>query len=65
MIVVPENAIAVIDLEIVLTVTAKDVARTPVPSRVSSKFNVSCVGVEVFTLPPVNPGACVSSTVNI
>jgi hypothetical protein len=39
------------------TDTAKDVASTPVPSMVSSKLRVSCVGVEVLTLPPVKPGA--------
>jgi hypothetical protein len=56
-IVVPEMAIPVIDLLELLTRTAKDVASTPVPSILSSKFRVSCVGEDVLTLPPVNPGA--------
>jgi hypothetical protein len=56
-IVVPEMAIAVMALFVPATKTAKDVASTPVPSMVSSKLRVNCVGVEVLTLPPVKPGA--------
>ena len=56
-IVVPEIVIPVIALFVPPTNTAKDAATTPVPSIDSSKLRVSCVGVEVLTLPPVKPGA--------
>ena len=56
-IVVPVMEIALIDLLVPLTSTAKEVATTPAPSIVSSKLRVKSVGDEVLTLPPVNPGA--------
>jgi hypothetical protein len=56
-IVVPEIEIALMDLFVPLTRTANDEARTPVPSILSSKLRVSCVGDDVLTLPPVKLGA--------
>lgn len=56
-IVVPEMDMELIVLFDPLIETANDEARTPVPSILSSKLRVSCVGVDVLTLPPVKPGA--------
>ena len=62
---VPEIDMPVTALFVPATSTAKEVASTPAPSIVSSKLRVNSVGDDVLTLPPVKPGACVSSVVTV